>query len=88
MLSDGWQLIIKSNDSANRCLNVEAIDNIKPPLEVVGDVNAALSELATQQFGPYQWSGDECAAFLRTLERTLRPARLRLAAVAPGGAVA
>ena len=43
-------------------------------LEVTGDVVESLTKLAEHEFGPYQWSGDDCVAFLAELEATLRPA--------------
>jgi len=46
----------------------------RPSLEVTGDVVESLTKLAEHEFGPYQWSGDDCVAFLAELEATLRPA--------------
>jgi acetolactate synthase-1/2/3 large subunit len=51
-----------------------AADEYRPILEVTGDVVESLTKLAEIEFGPFKWSGDECAAFLADLERTLRPA--------------
>jgi acetolactate synthase-1/2/3 large subunit len=45
-----------------------------PRLEVTGDVVESLTHLAGGDFGPYQWSGDDCVAFLAELDTTLRPA--------------
>jgi acetolactate synthase-1/2/3 large subunit len=50
-----------------------AAGEYRPLLEVTGDVVESLTTLAGETFGPYQWSGDECVAFLAELERTLRP---------------
>src|SRR5262249_33777625 len=47
----------------------------RPPLEVTGDVVAALQALTTAKFEPLEWSRDECDAFRRELDRTLRPER-------------
>ena len=46
----------------------------RPALELTGDVVESLTTLAREAWGPYEWSDDECAAFLAHLERTLRPA--------------
>jgi len=46
----------------------------RPPLELIGDVAASVTALAAMPFGPFEWTGDECAAFLAALDRTLRPA--------------
>ena len=50
-----------------------AAGEYRPGLEVTGDVVESLTALAAIEFGPFKWSGDECAAFLADLERTLRP---------------
>jgi acetolactate synthase I/II/III large subunit len=50
-----------------------AAGDFRPPLEVTGDVVRSLTLLAEMEFGPFEWSGDVCAAFLTELDRTLRP---------------
>jgi acetolactate synthase-1/2/3 large subunit len=51
-----------------------AAGEYRPRLEVTGDVVESLTRLSEHDFGPYQWSGDDCVAFLAELEATLRPA--------------
>ena len=51
-----------------------ASGDYRPPLEVTGDVVRSLTMLGETTFGPFEWSGDECVAFLAELDRTLRPA--------------
>ena len=60
-----------------------ASDQYRPPLEVTGDVVESLTMLAGEAFGPYQWSGDECVAFLAELDRTLRPVSPRARGLSP-----
>src|SRR5581483_8449105 len=51
-----------------------AAGDYRPPLELVGDVVSSLSALADMTFGPFEWKGEECAAFMAALDRALRPA--------------
>ena len=51
-----------------------AAGDFRPRLEVTGDVARSLEMMAGTALGPFEWSGDECAAFLAELDRTLRPA--------------
>ncbi len=51
-----------------------AAGEFRPALEVTGDLVQSLATMAAMKFGRFAWTGDECAAFLAELERTLRPA--------------
>ena len=51
-----------------------ASGDYRPPLELTGDVVRSLTMLTEVDFGPFEWSGDQCAAFLAEVDRTLRPA--------------
>src|SRR5438874_9998495 len=55
----------------------------RPPVELTGDVVRSLTMLSEMEFGPYRWSGDECAAFLTELDRTLRPTARPTAGLSP-----
>jgi len=48
--------------------------DFRPRVEVTGDVEQSLTKIGERDLGPFQWSGEECAAFLAELDRTLRPA--------------
>jgi acetolactate synthase I/II/III large subunit len=60
-----------------------AAAEFRPRLEVTGDVARSLEMIAETPFGPFKWSGDECAAFLAELARTLHPAAPRTSGLSP-----
>jgi acetolactate synthase-1/2/3 large subunit len=44
----------------------------QPALELIGDVSASLTALASRSYGPLEWTRDDEAGFRRQLEETLR----------------
>jgi acetolactate synthase-1/2/3 large subunit len=60
-----------------------AAGDYRPALELVGDVTASLTGLAALEWKSPDWSGDECAAFLTELDRTLRPAARAINGLSP-----
>jgi acetolactate synthase-1/2/3 large subunit len=60
-----------------------AAGEFRPHLEATGDVVESLTALAGHEFGPYQWSGDDCVAFLAELDATLRPTGSRARGLSP-----
>src|SRR5438093_1117175 len=60
-----------------------ASGDFRPPVEATGDVVRSLTLLAEMEFGPFEWSGEACVAFLAELDRTLRPARRPAGGLSP-----
>jgi acetolactate synthase-1/2/3 large subunit len=60
-----------------------AAGDFHPRLEVTGNVEQALTMIADSAFDPFQWSGEECAAFLAELDRVLRPTTAPAAGLSP-----